>query len=314
MHQTLIDLFDTSILKKLTGPPEHWLTTFHTGFWGLEKKHHDKWRKLKENDICLFHSTDTVYLYPKPKISKGIIGLGVVGSTNKKDTLEWIGEIQSTQNQWPYLINFKELFWFGLTSKIENETIRAKIAKGNQRLAEDILYLSDKAISFNEMDQHDCRIPAQGSISDLSIASNPGLKLLVSSRLGDSFSFTEQYDPSEVEKTHQSKEGAVKTITVNSYERDKNARQECIKVHGAKCQICEFDFSKIYGQIGDGFIHVHHKVPLSEIGEEYFLDPINDLVPVCPNCHAMIHRRKPVFTVEELKRLIAPKAKSCREG
>lgn len=59
--------------------------------------------------------------------------------------------------------------------------------------------------------------------------------------------------------------------------------------------------SKIYGEIGNGFIHVHHLVPLSAIKENYHLDPINDLIPVCPNCHAMLHRQNPPLTPEELK-------------
>ncbi len=61
---------------------------------------------------------------------------------------------------------------------------------------------------------------------------------------------------------------------------------------------------KFYGQIGEGFIHVHHLKPLSEIGQEYEVDPIEDLRPVCPNCHAMLHRKKPPYTIEQLKDLI----------
>lgn len=61
---------------------------------------------------------------------------------------------------------------------------------------------------------------------------------------------------------------------------------------------------KIYGDIAEGFIHMHHLVPLSAVKEDYLLDPVNDLLPVCPNCHAMLHRRKPPFTPEELKALM----------
>ena len=65
----------------------------------------------------------------------------------------------------------------------------------------------------------------------------------------------------------------------------------------------------MYGELGQGFIHVHHIVPISKIGKEYKIDPINDLVPVCPNCHAMLHRGKDgkVYRIDELKEIIAIK-------
>jgi 5-methylcytosine-specific restriction protein A len=66
------------------------------------------------------------------------------------------------------------------------------------------------------------------------------------------------------------------------------------------------DFEETYGQLGRGFIHVHHIVPIATIGKEYKLDPVNDLVPVCPNCHAMLHHGAEghVLTIEELKEII----------
>ena len=60
----------------------------------------------------------------------------------------------------------------------------------------------------------------------------------------------------------------------------------------------------VYGKIGEGFIHVHHLLELSVIKKEYKVDPINDLRPVCPNCHAMLHRKKPAYSIEELRNVI----------
>jgi len=99
-------------------------------------------------------------------------------------------------------------------------------------------------------------------------------------------------------------EGAKKQITVNAYERNSQARKECIEHYGYICQICDFDFEKVYGDIGKGFIHVHHIVDISTIGENYKIDPIKDLIPVCPNCHAMLHKRKPAYSIKEIKDLI----------
>lgn len=110
------------------------------------------------------------------------------------------------------------------------------------------------------------------------------------------------FNDNEIDEVY--KEGKSISIIVNKYERDPAARKKCIEHFGIKCQICNFDFFKIYGDLGKDFIHVHHKKPISEIGEEYEVNPINDLIPVCPNCHAMLHRRKPAYTVEEIIRLI----------
>jgi 5-methylcytosine-specific restriction protein A len=96
-------------------------------------------------------------------------------------------------------------------------------------------------------------------------------------------------------------EGASKKISVNIYERNPAARAKCLAHHGYKCAVCSFDFEEFYGSIGQNFIHVHHKVPLSEVGREYVLDPIEDLIPICPNCHAMIHRTRPILTINQLK-------------
>jgi hypothetical protein len=99
-------------------------------------------------------------------------------------------------------------------------------------------------------------------------------------------------------------EGATREVKVNKYERDLGARNECIKYYGPSCQVCGLNFKDKYGAIGEGFIHVHHIVPLSKIGKEYRVNPISHLRPVCPNCHAMLHKRTPPLSVEELKLLL----------
>lgn len=95
-------------------------------------------------------------------------------------------------------------------------------------------------------------------------------------------------------------EGATKTITVNYYERNPEARAACIAHYGCKCIVCGFDFEQVYGEIGKAFIHVHHVVPLSETKTAYKVNPINDLRPVCANCHAIIHRSTPALSIAEV--------------
>ena len=110
--------------------------------------------------------------------------------------------------------------------------------------------------------------------------------------------------PEEVAEHREFLEGATREIRVNVYERDLRAREACIRHYGALCHVCGFDFEARYGEIGRGMIHVHHLRPLAEIGAEYRVDPIVDLRPLCPNCHAVIHRRSPAYSIEDLRNSI----------
>jgi 5-methylcytosine-specific restriction protein A len=94
------------------------------------------------------------------------------------------------------------------------------------------------------------------------------------------------------------------SVLVNKYERDATKRQDCLKHYGYTCQICNFSFKEIYGDLGENFCHVHHIEPLSEAGGEHDIDPIRDLIPVCPNCHAMLHRKIPALKPDELRKLL----------
>lgn len=108
----------------------------------------------------------------------------------------------------------------------------------------------------------------------------------------------------EVSPAQPHVEGSVHRVLVNAYERNSKARKQCIDHHGVKCVVCGFDFAQGYGEAGSGYIQVHHLVSLSSIGHEYEVDPIRDLRPVCPNCHAIIHRRIPAYTIDEMKAIL----------
>lgn len=116
--------------------------------------------------------------------------------------------------------------------------------------------------------------------------------------------FSETVFPDEVDSKDKYSEGKTKQVTVNSYERNQLARQQCIEHYGLNCQVCDFNFAEKFGVLGQNFIHVHHVIDISTIGKEYSVDPINDLVPVCPNCHAMLHKQKPAYSISELKRIL----------
>lgn len=109
-------------------------------------------------------------------------------------------------------------------------------------------------------------------------------------------------------------EGATARILVSKYERDRKAKEKCVKGYGPICVVCGFEFGRMYGELGDGYIHVHHLVPISEMGGEYVLDPLQDLVPVCANCHAMMHLRRPPYRPEELAEIIAAHGGGARSS
>jgi len=111
-------------------------------------------------------------------------------------------------------------------------------------------------------------------------------------------------EPSESD-AHGLPEGARVKVEVNRYERSPANRAACIAHYGPICQVCGFDFQAFYGLLGEGYIEVHHRVPVSQIGDSYFVNPVRDLVPVCANCHAMLHRTNPPTTVESLREVIA---------
>lgn len=96
-------------------------------------------------------------------------------------------------------------------------------------------------------------------------------------------------------------EGALKTVELTLYERNAVARRLCIGHYGPTCQACGLNYEATYGAIGTDLIHVHHVTPLSAIGEEYQVDPVRDLIPLCASCHHVVHSRNPPYSVTEIK-------------
>ncbi len=99
-------------------------------------------------------------------------------------------------------------------------------------------------------------------------------------------------------------EGKVRESHCTVFERKRSNRLACLSVHGYKCAVCGFDFEKNYGELGKDFIEVHHVVPLSQIRKEYIINPEKDLIPLCSNCHSMIHRKgDEAIPIKEFKRM-----------
>lgn len=100
-------------------------------------------------------------------------------------------------------------------------------------------------------------------------------------------------------------EGKSTTRYITTYERNPKLRKQAIAIHGDSCIACRFNFGEAYGEYAEGFIHIHHIVPVSEYEAPKSIDPEQDLVPLCANCHSVVHRRKKeTLTIEQLKKLL----------
>ena len=103
------------------------------------------------------------------------------------------------------------------------------------------------------------------------------------------------------------REGLSAKVLVNRYEREPRARIACLEHWGYRCCGCGSLLSEKYGALAEGLVHVHHIVPIAEIGGGYEVDPIKDLRPICPNCHAVLHYCDPPLSLDELARAISGK-------
>ncbi|MCY7895644.1 DUF3427 domain-containing protein [Bacillus spizizenii] len=184
-----------------------------------------------------------------------------------------------------------DLQWFGKNShSLQNASIQSMLKpKGN-------IYI------FTREDSNNPLFTYQGNARVKEFHDTKPVKIIW--EFNDEKEIRHNQMAEEIDNPTRYIEGATKKVSVNVYERNPMARKKCLEHYGFSCVICGFDFEKVFGELGKGFIHVHHIIELNQIGKEYEIDPINDLRPVCPNCHAMLHKKKPSFTVEELKDII----------
>lgn len=99
----------------------------------------------------------------------------------------------------------------------------------------------------------------------------------------------------DIDEEMSAYEGEARTLVVRHRRRERALRDKKIEAvlaeTGAlRCEVpdCGFDYEKVYGEVGRGFAHVHHKQPLS-LRSQNTLTRLEDLAVVCANCHAMIH-------------------------
>lgn len=265
----------------------NWLVTVNYNEFDLEKAFDTLptifWKNSSTLEGKGLQVNDMVYVYVTKPISKVMYQFKVIAHADK--------------SEYPVA---QKVFWKDKTQlgSIKEYAVFEKLQKVDKATLSFDYFLQQKLISD---------APIQGRRTDRDKAPNDPIRIFLDhivNEFGNDALETNYPDEANVEsKTFP--EGAKQTVQVNRYERNPEARAKCIEFHKARCKVCEMSFDETYGMFAKDFIHVHHIKPLSEINEEYEVDPINDLIPVCPNCHAMLHRQENgiPMTVDRLKLL-----------
>lgn len=265
----------------------NWLVTVNYNEFDLEKAFDTLSTILWKNSSTLegkgLQINDMVYVYVTQPISKVMYQFKVIGHADK--------------SEYPLA---QKAFWKDKTQlgSIKEYAVFEKLQKVDKATLSFDYFLQKKLVSD---------APIQGRRTDRDKAPNDPIRIFLDhivNEFGNDALETNYPDEANVEsKTFP--EGAKQTVQVNRYERNPEARAKCIEFHKARCKVCDMSFAETYGSFAKDFIHVHHKKPLYEISEQYEVDPKNDLIPVCPNCHAMLHKQENgiPMTVERLKLL-----------
>lgn len=265
-----------------------YLLTWNPEKWSQEEleKYYEKY---KSNEVVKWScgntkkiiSGDYFYLLKQGKYGSGIIGYGNI--------------VSSPYNEKHYDVEYASKGKLALFIDIRFEYL--------QKPSSPIL------IEREELQKLDlnCKIwNAQGSGKTIPYGIEVKLTELLNSRAKlNEFTYPEEISGPSLY------EGASNSIFVNAYERNPEARRKCLEKWGYNCAVCNFHFELFYGSLGRRYIHVHHLTPISSVGREYEIDPEQDLRPVCPNCHAMLHRENPPISIEELKEQVAIYGAKC---
>lgn len=171
------------------------------------------------------------------------------------------------------------------------------IAKSNSKLNQELLFWENEQLLFDKEINN-----SSGRITKIEIASeifHIEDSTLLRNAISDALDFSEFLINCAAENIYF-EEGNLKLVTTKRYERSALLRRLAIQIHGLSCLICGLNFENKYGEIGKNFIHVHHIERLADKGTRS-VDPRSDLIPVCPNCHAMLHTKVPPMNPADLQ-------------
>lgn len=228
------------------------------------------WKNSTTNKDKGLQLNDIVYVYVTKPISKVMYQFKVIGHADKAE----------------YPIAQKA-FW--------KDTTQLDSIKG-YAIFEKLKKVDKASLSYDYFIQQELipNTPIQGRRTDRDKAPNDPIRIFLTHIFNEFKTENVNSDYPDEANLENSlfPEGAKKTVQVNRYERNPEARAKCLEIHGTRCKICEMSFAETYGTFAKDFIHVHHITSLSEISDSYEVNPETDLLPVCPNCHAMLHRQE----------------------
>lgn len=265
----------------------NWLVTVSFDEFDLEKAFEELptiyWKNSAMTEGKGLQINDIVYVYVTQPISKVMYQFKVIGHADP--------------SEYPLA---QKAFWKDRTqlNSIKGYAFFEKLKKVDKATLSFDYFVQNKLIPD---------APIQGRRTDRDKAINDPIRIFLAHIVDEFNNETIATDyPDEANLANKSfPEGAKLTVQVNRYERNPEARAKCLEIHGTCCEICKMSFEETYGTFAKDFIHVHHKTPLHQISESYEVNPETDLMPVCPNCHAMLHRQESgiPMTVERLKLL-----------
>ena len=265
----------------------NWLVTVNYDEFDLEKAFDALpeiyWKNSATTEGKGLQINDIVYVYVTQPISKVMYQFKVIGHADP--------------SEYPLA---QKAFWKDRTqlNSIKGYVVFEKLKKVDKATLSFDYFVQNNLISG---------APIQGRRTDRDKAPNDSIRIFLAHIVNEFNNETIATDyPDEADLENKSfPEGAKQTVQVNRYERNPEARAKCLEIHGIRCEICKMSFAETYGTFAKDFIHVHHITPLHKISENYEVNPETDLIPVCPNCHAMLHRQENgiPMTVERLKLL-----------
>ena len=132
------------MIYRFTGPPENWITATHYQAWAFNEHNKGLWERLQPGDTAIFHSTAKTGVVGAKAVSS-VVGIGFIGhgAFQKKDYW-WVQEKETNSVIWPYVIPFKELYFFSDTTNID--FAKDVSLKSDEELAKDIEVLLSSAI------------------------------------------------------------------------------------------------------------------------------------------------------------------------